>query len=78
MDLEESVTICRDSSCTRIHLAVLLVCNARALYATDQSAIMAQNSITIYGNSHILCVRYTWCVCAEVHCIHSVVAYVRI
>jgi hypothetical protein len=72
------VTIHRDSSRTCIHLAVLLVCNAHALYATDQGAITAQDSISIYGNGRVLFVRYAWCGHAEVYYTHSVVVYVCI
>jgi hypothetical protein len=70
--------ICRDPSCTHIHLAVLLVCDACALYATDRSTMTAQDSITIYGNSRVLCVRYALCGCADVYYMRGVVVYVHV
>jgi hypothetical protein len=54
------------------------VCNARALYAMDRGAIMAQDSISIYGNGCVLFVRYVWCGRAEVYYMCSVVVYVRV
>jgi hypothetical protein len=57
----DGVTIHRDSSRPRIHLAVLFICDTRALYVTDQSAMTAWNHVPIYGNRRILCVRYTLC-----------------
>jgi hypothetical protein len=56
-----SVMICRDSSRTHIHLAVLFICDVHALYAMDQSAMMAQDYVTIYGIDCILCVLYVLC-----------------
>jgi hypothetical protein len=62
----------------RIHLAVLLVCDVGALYAMDQTTLTAQDSIPIYGNSRVLCVRYVLCGHAEVYYTCGVVVYVRV
>jgi hypothetical protein len=48
------VMVCRDCSHMCIHLALLCICDARTLYATDRDAIMAQKWITIYGNGRVL------------------------
>jgi hypothetical protein len=52
----DGVMIYRDSSCVHVHLAVLCICDACALYAPDQSAMTVREHIPIYGSSHILCV----------------------
>jgi hypothetical protein len=57
------VTICRDYSHTCVHLALLCICDARALYAADWGAITAWKRITIYGNGHVLFVQYALCGC---------------
>jgi hypothetical protein len=44
----------RDYYHTCVHLALLCICDARALYDMDWSAVTAQKQITIYGNSRIL------------------------
>jgi hypothetical protein len=56
-----TVTIRRDCSHTCVHMALLCICDAHALYAVDRSALTAQKQITIYGNSRILFVRYALC-----------------
>jgi hypothetical protein len=43
------VTIHRDSSHTRVHLAVLCICDVHALYAPDWGAVTDQEGVTIYG-----------------------------
>jgi hypothetical protein len=73
-----NVMICRDPSCIHIHLAVLLVCDVCALYAMDWSAMTARDSITIYGNSRVLCVQYVLCGRADVYYTCGVVVYVHI
>jgi hypothetical protein len=55
------VTVCRDCSHTCVHLALLCICDACALYTTDWGAIMARKQITIYGNGCVLFVRYALC-----------------
>jgi hypothetical protein len=70
------VTIYRDSSHACVHLAVLCICDVRALYAPDQSAVMVQEHVPIYGSSCILCVRHALRGCATLYYTHGVVVYV--
>jgi hypothetical protein len=55
------VTIRRDSSHICIHLAVLCIYDAHALYAPDRGAMMAWKHVTIYGNV-VSCVYDMCCV----------------
>jgi hypothetical protein len=71
----DTVTICRDCYYTHIHLAVLCICDARALYVTDQNAMMGRNYVTIYGIL-MLCVYYTHCV--DMYNTHCVVVCIHI
>jgi hypothetical protein len=57
----DGVMICRDFCCARIHLAVLFICDVRALFVMGQDAVTGQSYVTIYGNDHILYVLYTLC-----------------
>jgi hypothetical protein len=66
----DGVMFHRDSSHMHIHLAVLSMCDACALYAMDQSAMMARDHITIYGNR--LCLVYYTC-CVVMYNTHYVV-----
>jgi hypothetical protein len=44
-----------------IHLALLYICDTRALYAMARSAVMVREWTTIYGSSRVLYVRYVLC-----------------
>jgi hypothetical protein len=55
------VMVCRDCSHTCVHLALLCICDAHALYAPDRGAITAWKRTTIYSNSHVLFVQYALC-----------------
>jgi hypothetical protein len=57
----DGVMICRDCSHMCVHLALLCICDVHALYALAQSAMTAQEWTTIYGNGHVLYVRYALC-----------------
>jgi hypothetical protein len=70
------IMIYRDSSCVRIHLVVLCICDTCALYAPDWSAVMVWGSVPIYGSSHVLYVQYVWCRRGPLYYMHSVVVYV--
>jgi hypothetical protein len=72
----DGVTICRDLSHMCIHLAVLCICDAHALYALDWSTVTAQKCVTIYGNGRTLYVRYVLCLCIVLYYMRGVVVYV--
>jgi hypothetical protein len=67
------VTIHRDFCYTRIHLAVLFICDACTLYVTDQDATMGQSYVTIYGMI-MSCMYYMHCV--VVYNMHRIVVCV--
>ena len=56
------VTIPRTCYHTRVHLAILHICDARALDAVGWDALMARYSLPIYGTRRVLFVRYALCV----------------
>jgi hypothetical protein len=55
------VTIHRDCSHMCIYLALLCICDACALYVVNRRASMAREQVAIYGNCHVLFVRYALC-----------------
>jgi hypothetical protein len=46
----------------RVHLAILRICDTRALDAVGWDALTAQYSLSIYGTRRVLFVRYALCV----------------
>jgi hypothetical protein len=63
-----SVTICRTCYHARVHLAILCICDMRALDAADRDALMAWYGLLFMDSSRSVCtirvvlwVRYVLC-----------------
>jgi hypothetical protein len=70
--------IYRNFSHMCVHLAVLCICDACALYALDRSTVMAWKCVTTYGNGHALYVQYMLCLRIVLYYMCGVMVYVHV